>query len=248
MASPYKPAEAFPPGEYLRDELDARGWTQSEFAEILGRPPQVVSEILNAKKEITPETAVAISEALGTSAEVWLNLQTRYRLHLLRDHRSAGNLTPVQRRARLRAAIPLAEVRRRGWIPDTNDLDTLEAATCELLEINTLDAEPAFAVAARRSNHNDPITLKQVAWLGHIRRVAGSHPVADFDSNMLRSVAPSLPRLLKDGPGRLSEVPRQIARCGVRLVFCEGLRGWQTRRRSELPPRRQACDRFDHPR
>ena len=34
------PAHAFPPGEYLRDELEERGWTVTEFAEIIGRPIQ----------------------------------------------------------------------------------------------------------------------------------------------------------------------------------------------------------------
>ncbi len=42
---------------------------------------QAVSEILNAKKSITPDTALSLSEALGTSAELWLNLQTAYLLH-----------------------------------------------------------------------------------------------------------------------------------------------------------------------
>lgn len=49
---PQEPAEALPPGEYLRDELEERGWTVAEFADILGRPGQAVSEILNAKKSI----------------------------------------------------------------------------------------------------------------------------------------------------------------------------------------------------
>ena len=70
---------AFPPGEYLRDELEARGWTVAEFAESIGLPVQAVSEILDTKQEITAETAMAISAALGTTPEVWLNLQTRYR-------------------------------------------------------------------------------------------------------------------------------------------------------------------------
>lgn len=78
-------AHAFPPGEYLRDELEERGCTVTEFSEIIGQPTQVVSEILNAKKEITAETAMAISVALGTTSEVWLNLQTRYRLHQQRS-------------------------------------------------------------------------------------------------------------------------------------------------------------------
>ena len=94
-----KPAHAFPPGEYLRDELEERGWTVTEFAEIIGRPVQAVSEILNAKKAITAETALAVSEALGTTPEVWLNLQTRYRLYLQRTAADPVDLAPVARRA-----------------------------------------------------------------------------------------------------------------------------------------------------
>jgi len=71
-------AEVFPAGEHLADELDARGWTQAEFAEILGRPAQFVSEIISGKKEITREAAAQIGAALGTRAEMWLNLQDTY--------------------------------------------------------------------------------------------------------------------------------------------------------------------------
>jgi HTH-type transcriptional regulator / antitoxin HigA len=75
------PAEVFQPGEYLRDELQARGWTQGNFARIIGRPVQVVNEIVNGKKRITVETAKAIGLALGTGPELWLNLENTYRLH-----------------------------------------------------------------------------------------------------------------------------------------------------------------------
>ena len=78
MTLSHTPAEAFPPGEYLSDELEARGWTVTEFADMIGRPVETVSEILNANQPITPETAHSFSEALGTSPELWLNLQAAY--------------------------------------------------------------------------------------------------------------------------------------------------------------------------
>lgn len=74
-------AEVFSPGEYLRDELEERGWTVPEFAVIIGQPVQTVSEILNAKHVITTVTARSLSEAFGTSAELWLNLQTAYQFY-----------------------------------------------------------------------------------------------------------------------------------------------------------------------
>ena len=63
------------PGEILKEELDARGWTQADFAEITGKPLQAINEIIAGKKAITPGTAILFSEALGTSPEFWLNAQ-----------------------------------------------------------------------------------------------------------------------------------------------------------------------------
>ncbi len=79
------PAHTPSPGEILATELEARGWSQRSFAQILDKPPQAVNEILRAKKQITPETALRIAAALGTSPELWLNLEAEYRLALARQ-------------------------------------------------------------------------------------------------------------------------------------------------------------------
>lgn len=68
-------AEVFPVGEILAEELDARGWSQAYFAELLGYPEQFVSEIISGRQKITRGTAEQIGVALGTSAKFWLNLQ-----------------------------------------------------------------------------------------------------------------------------------------------------------------------------
>src|SRR6266403_6315201 len=73
-------AEVFPPGEFLGDELEARGWTQTEFAEIIGRPQKLVNDIVLGKRSVTPETAPDFAAALGTSAQFWMNLETAWQL------------------------------------------------------------------------------------------------------------------------------------------------------------------------
>src|SRR5688500_6831719 len=95
-------AEVFPVGEHQADELEARGWTQVAFAEVLGRPSQFVSEIIAGKKEITRESAAQIGAALVTSAEFWLNLQDSYYLWRQgQDPRTKVELEDVRLRARL---------------------------------------------------------------------------------------------------------------------------------------------------
>ncbi len=75
----YQTNHLTPPGRLLAAELVERGWTQGEFARRLGYSRQMVTDILHARKAITPEFAQALSLVLGTSAEVWLGLERRYR-------------------------------------------------------------------------------------------------------------------------------------------------------------------------
>lgn len=76
---------AIPPGETLAEELEARGMTQKELATQMKRPPQVVNEIVRAKKAITPETALDLERVLGVSAHFWLGLEADYQLTLARN-------------------------------------------------------------------------------------------------------------------------------------------------------------------
>ena len=105
------PAEVFPPGEFLADELEARGWTQKEFADIIGRTQKLVSDIILAKRAITPETAADFAAALGTSAQLWMNLETAWQLSKVpaRDN-------SIARAAKLREKFPVREMEKRGWI------------------------------------------------------------------------------------------------------------------------------------
>ena len=81
------PAEVFPPGEFVREELETRGRTQADLAEFMGRPLRSINEIINGKKGITAETAIQLGNAFGTSAEYWINLESAYRLHVARRER-----------------------------------------------------------------------------------------------------------------------------------------------------------------
>ncbi len=76
---------AIHPGEYLAEEIDERGLTQKALSEAMGRPPQVVNEIIRGRKAITAETAIQLERALGTSARFWLNLQSMYDLTRARE-------------------------------------------------------------------------------------------------------------------------------------------------------------------
>lgn len=87
------PAQCFPPGEYISDEIHARGWSVVNLASKMSRGKKVFSEedvqnIINGTWKITPDIAFALRHAFGTSVELWTNLQSAY------DEWAKGFLTP----------------------------------------------------------------------------------------------------------------------------------------------------------
>lgn len=72
------------PGEILLEEyLEPLGISQYRLAKAIGKPQSAISEIVNGQRAITPEMAWLLSEALGTTPEFWINLETTYQLKTL---------------------------------------------------------------------------------------------------------------------------------------------------------------------
>lgn len=69
------------PGEILRELcLEPRGLTVTRAAQALGVSRKTLSAILNGRGGISPEMAIRLGKAFGTSPESWLNQQTQYDL------------------------------------------------------------------------------------------------------------------------------------------------------------------------
>ena len=69
------------PGEIIKSLcLEPLGVTVTEAAKALGVSRKTLSAILNGRAGVSPEMAVRLSIAFGTSAESWLNQQTQYDL------------------------------------------------------------------------------------------------------------------------------------------------------------------------
>jgi antitoxin HigA-1 len=69
------------PGRIVRQEcIDALGLTVTAAAKGLGVTRKALSELVNGKSGISPEMAVRLSKAFGSSPELWLGLQMDYDL------------------------------------------------------------------------------------------------------------------------------------------------------------------------
>jgi addiction module HigA family antidote len=84
------------PGVILSQEfLVPLGISQVAMAAHLGVPVQRINELVRGKRGITPETAWLLSQALNTTPEFWINLQTAYDLARSRPAAPVGRLAAV---------------------------------------------------------------------------------------------------------------------------------------------------------
>lgn len=72
------PCMAVPPIEIVKDEIKARGYSQKEFARMLGMQPSNLSRMFREGAPITCAFALKLEDALGIDAEMWCRLQVRY--------------------------------------------------------------------------------------------------------------------------------------------------------------------------
>lgn len=78
----------FHPGEILLEEfLIPRKLTQADFAKKIGWTKAKLNELIKGKRGVTAETAIDLSDELGTSAKIWLNMQSSFDLFTAKKNR-----------------------------------------------------------------------------------------------------------------------------------------------------------------
>lgn len=81
------------PGEILLEEfLKPLGVSQVAFARHIGVSVQRVNELIRGKRGVTPETAWLLSQALGTTPQFWINLQSNHALATSRPTESVRRI------------------------------------------------------------------------------------------------------------------------------------------------------------
>jgi len=203
------------PGEFIREELEARGWSQRDLAYILGVSEQAINLLTSGKRGISPEMAKALGKAFDVSSAYFANLQQAYEM--------ANAKTPdpgIERRATLQSVYPVREMIRRGWLADT-DIGLLEVQMMRFFCANDLQSVQNIAHAAKKADYSGT-TAVQTAWLFRVRQLASEMVIDNFSKKKLREFLEDLPRYMID-PEEIRHVPRALAEAGVRFVIVETL-------------------------
>ena len=86
------------PGEILQEDfLKPLGLTQQQFAATFGIDRVRLNAILNGRRAVTADTAMRLAQVLGTSVELWLNLQMICDLAAARHSPAASEIKKLKR-------------------------------------------------------------------------------------------------------------------------------------------------------
>ena len=207
-----------PPGETLAEEIEARGMTQRELAARLGRPPQVVNEIINGKKAITPDTAIGLAKVLGIEAQFWTNLEADYQMTLARERDSKALADEEQ----WLSEYPVREMIKRGWIEVGRDKASRLKALMGFFEVASIQPRVYQEAVGFRITEaaQRKVSLGALAvWLRQGEIEAQKVDTADYDEKRFRDALASIRGMTELPPEKSrSEMTALCAEAGV--AFC----------------------------
>lgn len=100
--------ESFHPGEFIKDELEAREMKQKELSDKMEIAATVLSEIIHGKRNLTPVLALKLEASLGINAEFWMKLQITYDINLIRNQYASQikrTKTTTAKKSKLSSAV-----------------------------------------------------------------------------------------------------------------------------------------------
>jgi HTH-type transcriptional regulator/antitoxin HigA len=217
----YQPDLAVPPGETVKEAMEARGMNQAELADRLKKTKQEMTAIINGKQEISPDVALRLETVMGIPASFWLNLQAQYDETLARLQRRKafqGESGEVNR-------FPYSEMAKLGWVPPTRIKTEKAENLLSFFSVTRLSQvahfhKAAYTVQYRRSAKRQADPDHLAAWLRRGEIEAKGIDTPPFDKNSLRNALQSIRALTLRTASEAGNELRNICRdCGVAVVY-----------------------------
>lgn len=221
---PFQPDYAVPPGWVLEERLEANGISQAEFARRCGRSPKFISDIIAGKAPVEAKTALQFEKVLGVSANIWLGIEKRYRLHQMRET-EAREAEASEDWAR---SFPLNELIKRGAIRKSSSAGEKVTQLLTFFGVASIEAWTArnktVAVAYRHSPSFESNSFALAAWLRLAEIEAEGQALKDFDRAAFMGALKQARRLTREKfPQAFVEARQLCNEAGVALVCVKPL-------------------------
>ena len=209
--------EPVSPGQFIREKIESKGWTQSDLAYAIGTKPAAINQILADKRSVSHNMARALGVALDFDPALIAKIQAEW------DVASADEPDPsVAARSKILSKYPLREMTKRGWVDPEHGRGTLEEQICRFFGVGSLDQVPHLDHSAKKTNYEENIPPEQLAWLYRVKSIAEEMTTPAFDKTKLSDAIEVFSTLRAQADG-VRHVPRLLEDAGVRFVVVEGI-------------------------
>ncbi|MBR3167155.1 MAG: HigA family addiction module antidote protein [Erysipelotrichaceae bacterium] len=221
----YKELSAFHPGYYVEEVIDDLGISQEEFAARLGTTPKTVSKLVNAQCNLTDDLARKLSSMMGTSIELWINLQKQYDI----------KIQEIQQAKEIESQIPILNkidysyFVREADLPDTADKEERIRNLCKYLRVADLNylAEPDLIadLGGEKIVIETRNSINSRAWLQTAINIAQDIDAQPYNAKILKNKLLEIRDLADKKPKSvLSKIQEILSACGVVFVLLPHLK------------------------
>lgn len=212
-----------PPGEYLEEVLEELGMSKAELARRMGRPPTKLSQVFKGEKTITPETAMQLEKVVGVPANIWLGLESEYRLALARQ----AEEKQIAKEIKLLTPFCYSDLAKQGVVKKLSSrrekVRELQRffGVASLLNVSSggaLRYQAAFRVGRAGTAAVKPHAV--ASWLRMGEVFADRIDCDAFDPDKLEEAVDEIRAMTLQSPRQFQKALRKrLAECGVALVI-----------------------------
>lgn len=229
----YKPNVAIHSGETLAENLDYLHVSQTELAERTGLTPKHISNIVNGKASITPETAIKLEKVLGIKSSFWNSLEKNYQATLAQIEVNANLTSEIKMLSDFRETyselVKIGLLKKRMWIDKyfseiVFDLQSFFGVT-SLSYVRYTNLDSAYRKYKQKKINENTVA----AWirLGQIK--SQIIETEAFDSEKLEKSLDKIKLLsIKKQSVFLPKLEEILAECGIVLVYAPYLKNTST--------------------
>lgn len=222
----FAPDYATPPGESLRQTLEALQMTQAELAERAQLSTKHINQIVQGLAPLTPDTALALERVTGAPASFWSSLEANYQLAKARQ----AELGEAEAERDWIASFPLAQLRARGVLDDDRDYLSVRQ---QLLAFFGVASRAAWervwespAASFRRSRAYRVDDHATACWLRLGELEAARVKTAPFDPQRFRRALTRIRRSMSAPPAEFDPILREsCAESGVAVALVDEIKG-----------------------
>lgn len=216
------PAIAIHPGEMLKDELNARGIKQKEFALTTGIPQTQLNEIIKGKRRINADVALVIAKALQMDAVLWLNLQNNYELDLAKiSEKNTTRLAAIDQWEMVKSYIPEKFYKKFNVLTGNPVCDVQVVKKI----YGVLNFEQLVGVYSQttyaRFRKSDKLSIDKinlVGWVKLVNYLAADIKVQHFGAGKQQELITELKPIFRKNKKTVEKTTELLANYGIKLI------------------------------